>query len=102
MGGVRKRLGEAGWRLLLAQFSASGLTISAFCRQQGVCLASFRRWRGRLGSAGACAVARSTRQPAPAATEFVDLGAIGGESSRGRFALRLDLGDGLVLHLARG
>ena len=55
-----------------------------------------RRWRSLLGEP-------STQPAAPAmeATGFVDAGTLklGGT---GRLELRLDLGDGVILHLSRG
>lgn len=97
----RKRLGEAGWRTLLERFVGSGMTIVAFCREHGVSVASFHRWRAQLGGlpvapGNEAIVERGARDAA-----FVDLGALAGRMPGGVFDLRVELGDGLVLHLAR-
>jgi transposase-like protein len=99
---TRRRLGEAAWRGLLADQVRSGLSVAQFCSREGVSAASFYQWRSRLGR-GDLGV-RSDPVTAPmmregSAPAFVDLGTLGGG---GRFELRLDLGGGLVLQLARG
>jgi transposase-like protein len=93
-----RRRSRSEWRLLLAKIGGSGLGVEAFCRREGISAASFYRWRSLLGDAvdrGEVAVCNS----APA---FVDLGALNLASlPRQRLDLKLELGDGLVLHLAR-
>jgi hypothetical protein len=89
------------WRALVGGQPASGLTVSGYCAQARVCKASFYRWRRLLNAA-----AERPRElhAVPAATgnvpAFVDLGtlALRGE----RLELRVDLGGGLVLQIARG
>ena len=44
--GVSSR--EAYWRSQLASCASSGLTIAAYCRQQGVSLAQYHWWKGEL------------------------------------------------------
>jgi hypothetical protein len=39
---------ENRWRQLIARQAASGLSITAFCREEGVSLGSFFGWRKRL------------------------------------------------------
>lgn len=86
------------WRGLLAKFDDSGLGVEAFCRREAVSAASFYRWRGRLGDADDGGEVAGG-DPAPA---FVDLGTLDrGASSKPRIELKLELGDGLVLHLVR-
>jgi len=91
------------WRALVNGQPASGLTVSAYCAQARVCNASFYRWRRLLG-AGVVAERRSGRGGVPAvvgnASDFVDLGTLTPRSAR--LELRLDLGGGLVLQIARG
>ena len=83
------------WRSLLAKFDGSGLGVDAFCRREAISAASLYRWRTLLGEGGDAVVTHAT----PA---FVDLGTLNSAvSSRPRIDLKLDLGDGLVLHLVR-
>ncbi|MEI6181422.1 MAG: hypothetical protein WCP31_11755 [Chloroflexales bacterium] len=96
--GKGARRGKGEWRLLLAKFSASGLGVQGFCQSEGFSEASFYRWRAKLSEAVDCGdvVVRER------AASFVDLGALNsGPSPRPRLDLKLDLGDGLVLHLVR-
>lgn len=98
--GVRRR-GAAGWAVVMERWLASGLSVEAFCRHDGVSRAGFYRWRALLSAAKSAPVAVSA---APSATaEFVDLGVLGQSAAPGgRLELRLDLGAGLVLTLVRG
>ena len=73
--------------------------MSAFCRREAISAASLYCWRNLLsdGSDGGGSVV-SNRSPA-----FVDLGTLNSASASGpRIELKLDLGDGLTLHLVRG
>ena len=98
MKGKRHRRSRSKWRSLLAKFEGSGLSVEAFCQRKAISAASFYRWRSLLSDAvdrGEVVVRDST----PA---FVDLGALNSASSPGRrLDLKLDLGDGLLLHLVR-
>lgn len=85
------------WRSLLRRFGNGGLGVSAFCRREGVSAASFYRWRSLLGEA----VDRGEVVVHDGAPGFVDLGALESQSPRQRLDLKLDLGDGLILHLVR-
>lgn len=83
------------WRSLLARFDDSGLGVAAFCRQEAISAASLYRWRRLLGEGGE-AVSRET------APTFVDLGTLNSAATpRPQIDLKLDLGDGLILHLVR-
>ena len=93
MAGKRVRRSAESWQALLTKQSASGLSIAAFCARERLSEASFYLWRSRL------ALGSTPAAVAPPRQAFVDLGALSGG---GRFELRLDLGAGLVLHLARG
>ena len=93
-----RRHRSAGEReAMLALFEGSGLSVTQFCRREGLSASSFHRWRSQRTASALAAL--SPVVPA-AASSFVDLGALG--ASRERVELRLDLGGGLVLHLARG
>ena len=83
---------------MLAKFDSSAMGVEAFCRREAISEASFYRWRKLLGNGchGAGVVGSDT------AAAFFDLGTLNGESApRPRFDLRVDLGDGLILHLVR-
>lgn len=93
--GKGSRRSRQEWRVLLAKFDGSGLAVGAFCRREAISAASLYRWRGLLSDDDGAVV--SQRAPA-----FVDLGALhSAPSPRPQLDLKLDLGDGLVLHLVR-
>jgi putative transposase len=101
MAGKRERRGEGIWRAIVARERESGLSVTAFCARERLSAASFYQWRARLREGGA--VAKPAEVPVaggkPVAAAFVDLGALGGSS--GRLELRIDLGGGLIVQLAR-
>lgn len=92
------RRGRHEWRSLLAKFDGSGLCVAAFCRREAISAASLYRWRNLLSNAGDGREGMvSTTAPA-----FVDLGTLSSAAiPRPRIDLKLDLGDGLILHLVR-
>lgn len=96
--GKGSRRSRHDWRSLLSKFDGCGLGVEAFCRREGISAASLYRWRGLLsavGDEGEAAVIHKT----PA---FVDLGTLNSAAvSAPRIDLKLELGDGLVLHLVR-
>ena len=95
---ARKHRSPAQWAELFARFEQSSLTVSAFCARESVSVANFYRQRGLRG---ACAPARRPVTQAP--SKFVDLGAInGGVGESRRLELKIELGEGLILHLVRG
>lgn len=94
----RVRRSEATWRELFSRQSASGMRAAEFCRAEGVNPGVFRRWRGALLGTGA----HRAVNPMPAREEpasFIDLGALA--SSPPRWEVRLELGNGMVLSVAR-
>lgn len=89
---------EGQWRSLLARHQTSGLGIEAFCRAEQISEASFYRWRTLLKGSREDGV----RASQDSGSAFVDLGALETLSSaKPKLDLRLDLGDGLTLHLVR-
>ncbi len=82
------------WRERMERYAVSGQQIKAFCQTEGVSEAVFYRWRQRLadavpsGGAGFIAVQATPDNVASA-------------SKAAQWELRVELGDGLVLHLAR-
>jgi putative transposase len=105
----RRRMGANAWRDVLQRFAASGESVVAFCKREGLNTNSFRRWRGRLAATPATrprhAVPRQEAQER-SETSFIELGSLGGAGTpgapAGRLDLKLDLGGGLSLHLVRG
>lgn len=94
----RARRSEGQWRALLARHQTIGLGIKAFCRGERISEASFYRWRTILqGNRDDAAGAYLDTELA-----FVDVGALESVSAaKPKLDLRLDLGDGLTLHLVR-
>lgn len=96
--GKRARRSRDEWRFLLIRFGNDGLGVAAFCRREGISAASFYRWRSVLRSTVDC----GDEVVHDSESGFVDLGALKSHSPGSRLDLKLDLGDGLVLHLVRG
>jgi hypothetical protein len=101
--GKSKRIwrGTQGWLKLFAQQSSSGLSVPEFCRRERVNASLFRRWRSTLHESQAeRGVSARTEPAAEVSAPFIDLGDLrpGGP----RFEVRLDLGSGMVLSIARG
>ena len=97
--GKGSRRSRHEWRTLLTKFDSGDIGVEAFCRRQAISTASFYRWRSLLDNTvngdgdGLC----STAAPA-----FLDLGVLDTAATlRPQIDLKLDLGDGLTLHLVR-
>ena len=106
---------ESAWRNRLSRFAASKLTVAAFCRREAVPVGTFYGWQARLRArdADAAPVPRKTLALSP--SPFLDLGSVNrpasSAASPGRdhaphhthagIDVRLDLGGGVVLHIAR-
>jgi hypothetical protein len=108
----RRHLSVLQWRDLLGRFEPETETVAEFCSREGVCPASFYRWRARLaGQSGEVSRAgHQARTPSALAGRragFVDLGPLTSASSgptvgvSGGLLLRLDLGGGVVLQISR-
>lgn len=93
------RRGAREQRMMLARYAASGQTVAAFCRGEGISTASLYRWQALHGKSGE----QHAQAGAQRTAGFVDLGALGlpGRDGR-RLEVKLDLGEGVVLHLVRG
>ena len=98
--GTGQRRSVDSWRRLVARFSGSGLTVAAFCRRESISAASLYGWRALLSGASDSAVVARIAPVGGARADFVDLGTLAPRSSR--VELRLDLGGGVILQLARG
>ncbi len=93
---IRRRSVET-WRELVARQVRIGLSVQAFCQQERLNAWTFYGWRsrlrGRTATAETAAVGGSS-EPEPTAG-FIDLGALGGNSSR--CEIRVDLGGAYFL-----
>ena len=109
---TRKAQREAAWRNRLTRYARSGQTVQAFCRGEAVPVGTFYGWQARLRGRDVKAAAVQQRVPAP--SPFVDLGAVNGLAAceapirdntlhhpRSGIEVHLDLGGGMVLHIAR-
>jgi hypothetical protein len=98
----QRRYRAETWQKILGRFEESGLTESAFCAREGISTQSLQRWRLRLGGeSGHSLVAKATQLTRKTDDdEFIDLGAL--RSAESRFEVRLELGAGLILSIARG
>jgi len=93
--------GAAQWRARLDRFAKGRHTVAAFCTAERVSVPAYYYWRKRLRSEGLPA--------AHASRSFIDVGAVradGGATVVGAapahgIEVRLDLGGGLLLHIAR-
>ena len=104
---------ESIWRERLARQAASGKTAAEFCREEGVGKSTLSYWRKRLGVVEAAPEQKLAAVAAP----FLDAGQVKAgrwqqhsASPAGNNApdllpasieLRLELGHGVVLHIAR-
>jgi transposase-like protein len=102
---------ETVWRGRVARQAASGKTIAVFCREEGIGQSTLSYWRKRLGVVGSTVTSKQAAMSMP----FLDVGpvrvvkpphyALAQEDTpnpcAARVQLRLELGDGVVLHIAR-
>ena len=96
----QRRFRAGGWRKILARFEVSGLTAQAFCAKERISTRSLRRWQLRLGADLSEALPVKAARPASKPGGFIDLGDLRSDVSR--FEVRLELGDGVILSIARG
>ena len=94
----RIRRSVAVWKRLFSRQSSSGLSIPEFCRREGINASLFRRWRLTLKYSEH----RVTRREpvAEVSAPFINLGDL--RSGGPRLDVRLDLGGGVILSIARG
>ncbi len=103
---------ESIWCERIARQAASGKTIAVFCREEGIGKSTLSYWRRRLGLVGA----RAGYKHAAVAAPFLEVGRVkaarwrppsaspvdnASELSSANIELRLELGGGVVLHIAR-
>jgi hypothetical protein len=94
----RKRLRLDEWRQVVERFDRSGHCVSEFCKREGLCVSSFKRWHPRVQAKCSELTGRGSVVP----DGFVDLGSIARVSDASRLEVRLDLGAGLTLRIVRG
>jgi hypothetical protein len=76
------------------------LTAPAFCAREKISTKSLYRWRSRLGVESDHALVAKAAQLTRKTGDFIDLGDL--RSSDSRFEVRLELGAGVILSIARG
>lgn len=88
---------RAQWRERMARQAASGLSVAAFCKEQGLVTQTFYWWRARLARPD-----RPMRDGKRETVPFIDLGAWRETAASALdIDIRLDLGNGMVLTIAR-
>ena len=106
---------ETAWRNRLARYAGSKLTVEAFCQSEAVSVASFYLWRTRLRHSQGNALTTPRAAPVAAASPFIELGSVSHRAisptapidthvahhQPAAINIRLDLGGGMVLHIAR-
>ncbi len=102
----RVKRSAAMWRELFRRQTSSGLVTAEFCRQEGINAGLFRRWRAALAEpkrrgGGASKSRVKSEALVPSTAPFIDLGGLG-SAAGSRFDIRLELGGGIVLSIARG
>ena len=85
---------RAQWRGLLERFAASGQSREEFCREQGLTLSSFDRWRRTLGKTAA---GGRTVTGSPLFLEVTPTAS----GTAGGWDVELELGRGGILRLRR-
>jgi transposase-like protein len=97
---IRRRQDAGAWSEILARYASSGLTVKAFCQSEGIRECNFYRWRSQLrGTVGTRRPQKNLPVNSASAADFIDLGALSSGSSR--LEVRVELGGGVVLRLAR-
>lgn len=91
------RRSRAHWQAVIARAEASGQSIPAFCRAEGIRPRTFYSWRARLNATAREAVVAPTSNKA---ARFLDLGTLGAAGA-GPWDLELELGAGVILRLRR-
>ena len=96
---MSKRRSRAEWQALIDGQAASGLSQKAFCRQQGVPLATFGYWKRKLRAEAAGQV--EEKNQTASLEGWIELPVRGATSGSG-WQIELDLGNGLCLRLRQG
>jgi transposase-like protein len=105
--GEIRRSSGAVWRERVERQERSGLSVQEFCDREGVSAWSLYRWKRRLrtGNDPAKRVSKPAGfvrgEPVPSPEAFIDLGALRSEREGPGWEIRLELGGGVILQLAR-
>ena len=98
---IRQRRYRADtWRKIVGRFEESGLAAPVFCARDRISVNSLRRWQSRLGGESDQALLAKASQLTNKTSGFIDLGDL--HSGGSRVEVRLDLGAGVILSIARG
>ena len=95
------------WRERVVRQRRSGLSVQEFCDREGVSAWSLYRWKRRVrtGNDPAKRVSKPAGfvrgEPVPSPEAFIDLGALRSEREGPGWEIRLELGGGVILQLAR-
>jgi transposase-like protein len=84
---VATRRSPEDWQSILKTYESSGLSQKKFCEREGISKASFYKWRTKL--------LRQSKS-----SGFVELPSKP-KNPKERAELRLELGDGIILHIHR-
>jgi hypothetical protein len=84
---------EADWREIMTRFAASGRTLAAFCRAEGISRSTFDVWRGKLRSKKPPKTA-----PRKASREFVEVTPVSAPPIGG-WTVEIELPDGRLARL---
>ena len=95
----QRRYRAEGWQKILGRFEESGLAEPAFCARERISVQSLHRWQKRLGGDSSQSLVTKAAQLTRKADDFIDLGAL--RSPESRFEVRLELGGGVILSIAR-
>lgn len=91
------------WRERLRRFDRGGMTVSRFCDDEGVSVASFYVWRRRLrrgaNRSDVPAAGQASGGPALFMPVALPAGSLAPASSSPADDVRIDLADGVVIHL---
>jgi hypothetical protein len=96
----QRRYRAEAWRRILGRFEESGLAAPAFCARERISMKSLHRWQKRLGADSEQSLVAKAVQLTRKTEDFIDLGAL--RSPESRFEVRLELGAGVILSIARG
>jgi len=104
---TRAHRSERSWRGIFARQRASGLTIEAFCRVEGIGRSTFNRWQMLLNAKDsivgrARSVQSDELSTSDAGDRFIDAGEMRVDNIGEAIEIRLDLGGGVLLTIRRG